>query len=100
MIKRVYTGVAYKYKEMKVSYMNSNHNIVKGGLKCQIFSYNRESMRLFTMIIEKSIFCCNYEKNMHPKPGDWFIKKGGGLCGGRGRCRCWGRSVGQFWLCG
>ncbi len=51
MIKRVYTGVAYKYKEMKVSYMNTNHNI-KGGLKCQILSYNRESMRLFTMIIE------------------------------------------------
>jgi hypothetical protein len=31
-------------------------------------------------------------------------KKQGGLCGGRGRCRCWGQaiceSVGQFWLCG
>ena len=39
--------------------MNSNHNIVKGGLKCQILSYNRESMRLFTMIIDQNIFSWN-----------------------------------------
>jgi len=36
--------------------MNSNHNIGKGGLECQILSYNRESMLLFTMIIIKVYF--------------------------------------------
>ena len=66
------------------------------------FSYNRESMLLFTMIIDQSIFFEIVRKTVHPKPGDWFDKKRGGLCGGRGRCRCWGQtsceSVGQFWL--
>jgi hypothetical protein len=43
--------------------MNSNHNIGKGGLECQILSYNRESMQLLTMIIDESIFCRDCEKN-------------------------------------
>jgi len=38
---------------------------------CQFLSYNRESMRLFTMII---YFVEIVRKTIHLRPGDWFVK--------------------------
>ncbi len=63
-------------------HINNDHILLFFSLVCvdQILSYNRESMLLFTVIIDQSIFVEIVRKTMHPKPEDWFDKKRGGGC--------------------